>query len=182
MVLDRDLRIGAVDLVEIDEIGAEPAQAVVDFTEDRLARQSGAVRPRPHPAIDLGREHDVLAADEILQRAADDFLRRAVRIDIGGVEEIDAELERLLDQRATFFLIERPRMWPAIRNAVGHATDAQPRHAETGLAEFHIIHVSSSAVVSSQTRRYALSQWQAFAGHFHGMAYRANKSVISKPI
>jgi hypothetical protein len=33
-------------------------------------------------------------------------------------------------------------MPPAIRNAVGHAADADPRHAQTGFAEFHIFHVS----------------------------------------
>ena len=132
-----------MDLIEIDEIGAETAQAVVDFAEDRLARQPGAVRSRPHPAMDLGRDHDILAARELLQRAADDFLRGAVGIDVGGIEEIDPELERLLDQRPAVFLIERPWMRAAIRNAVGHAADAQPRHAETGLAEFHIVHGST---------------------------------------
>jgi hypothetical protein len=34
-----------VDLVEIDIIGAEAAQAVVDLVEDRLARQAGAIGP-----------------------------------------------------------------------------------------------------------------------------------------
>jgi hypothetical protein len=32
-----------VDLVEVDVVGAEPAQAVVDLGQDRLARQAGPV-------------------------------------------------------------------------------------------------------------------------------------------
>jgi hypothetical protein len=139
-----------MDLVEVDEVGSEAAQAIVDLAKDCLARQSRAVRPRPHPAIDLGRDHDILAADELLERPADDLLRRAVRIDVGGVEEIDAEFERLLDQPPALFLIECPWMRAAVWNAVGHAADAQPRHPKPGLAEFHIIHVSNSAVVSSR--------------------------------
>ena len=141
--LDRHGRVGSVDLIEVDEVGSEAAQAVVDLAQDRLARQAGAVRSRPHPAIDLGCDHDVLAAHEILQRAADDFLRGAVRIDIGGIEKIDAEVERLLDQRPALLLVQRPWMRATIGNAIGHAADAQPRHAQAGLAEFHIVHGST---------------------------------------
>ena len=39
-LLDRRLRIPAMDLVEVDVVGAEPAQAVVDLAQDRLARQT----------------------------------------------------------------------------------------------------------------------------------------------
>jgi hypothetical protein len=42
-LLDRHGRIAAVDLIEIDEVGAETLQAVVDLGKDRLARQAGAV-------------------------------------------------------------------------------------------------------------------------------------------
>jgi hypothetical protein len=114
--------------IEIDEVGAETFQAVVDLGEDRLARQAGAVRPRPHPAVDLGREHHVVTLDEILQRAADDFLGCAVGIDIGGIEEIDAEIEGLLDQGAALFLVQRPGMRATIGDAVAHASDAEPRY------------------------------------------------------
>ena len=107
--LDRRRVVEAVDLVEIDIIGAEPAQAVVDLVEDRLARQAGAVRAGAHAVEHLGGEHDVLAPGEILDGAADDLLRGAVRIDIGGIEEIDPELERLADQRAARLLVHASR-------------------------------------------------------------------------
>jgi hypothetical protein len=44
-LFDRRRVVPAVDLIEIDVIGAEPAQAVVDLGEDGLARQARAVRP-----------------------------------------------------------------------------------------------------------------------------------------
>ncbi len=44
--LDGCCIVSAVDLVEIDIVGAEPAQAVVDLGHDRKARQAGAVGSR----------------------------------------------------------------------------------------------------------------------------------------
>jgi hypothetical protein len=63
-----------MDLIEIDVIGAEAPQARVDLAHDRPAGQAGAVPSRTHPPVDLGRDHDLLAAGEILQRAAKDLL------------------------------------------------------------------------------------------------------------
>src|SRR5580692_1609952 len=97
-----------MNLIEIDKVGSETTQAVIQFAKDRLARQPRPVRTRPHPAIDLGRDHDILASRELLQRAAQNLLRGAVRIDVGGIKEIDPELDGLLDQRPALFLIECP--------------------------------------------------------------------------
>jgi hypothetical protein len=99
-LLDRRRIVEAVDLVEIDVVGAEAAQAVVDLVEDRLARQAGAVGAGPHAVEHLGGEHDLVAPGEVPDRAADDLLGGAVGIGVGRVEEIDAEVDRLLDQRA----------------------------------------------------------------------------------
>ena len=69
--------VPAVDLVEVDVVGAEAPQARVDLLEDRLAREAVAVGPGAHRAVDLRGEHDVLAPREGLERAADDLLARA---------------------------------------------------------------------------------------------------------
>ena len=45
-LLDRCVVVPAVDLVEIDIVGAEASQAAVDFGENGLAGQSLAVGPR----------------------------------------------------------------------------------------------------------------------------------------
>jgi hypothetical protein len=110
-------------LVEVDIVHAKPAQAVVDFGEDRLARQPSAVGAGTHPAIDLGGDDHLVAAGEILDRAAENFLAAAERIAVGGVEEIDAGFERLLDERAAFFLAEAPGMVALVAAAIA----MQPR-------------------------------------------------------
>jgi hypothetical protein len=53
--------------------------------------------PGAHPAIALGGNDHLVTPREILDRAAEDFFAVAERIAVGGVEEIDPGLERLLD-------------------------------------------------------------------------------------
>src|SRR5205823_1997853 len=85
-LLDRRVMVETVDLVKVDIVHAEPTQAVVDLGEDRLTRQSGAIGAGTHPAIDLGGNDDLVAAREILDRAAEDFLAAAERIEAGAAE------------------------------------------------------------------------------------------------
>ena len=104
-------------------LGAEPPQRLVDLGQDRLARQPRAVRARPHPAVHLGGDDDVLAAREVAQRAPGELLARAAGVDIGGVERRDTRLERVADDRAGRLLVEDPRV-PA---QVGAPPLMQPR-------------------------------------------------------
>ena len=143
-LLDRHVVVPAMDLVEIDVVGAEPLQAGVDLGQDRLARQAGAVRPLAHAAVDLGRDHHLVAPREVEQRAADDLFAGAVRIDVGGVEEVDAEVERLLDERPARRLAERPRVVAALGLAVAHAAQADARDVEAGAAELDVVHGCSA--------------------------------------
>jgi hypothetical protein len=99
-----------MDLVEVDEVGAEALQARVDLREDGLPRQAHAIGALVHPLVDLGRDHDLAAPRVVEQRAADDLLARAGGVDVGGVEEVDAEVERLLQERSARRLAERPDM------------------------------------------------------------------------
>jgi hypothetical protein len=70
---DGHRRIPPVDLIVIDEIGAESAQAVVDLGENGAPRQARAIRARAHAAMHLGCDHDLVASDEFLDHAADDL-------------------------------------------------------------------------------------------------------------
>src|SRR5205823_6639221 len=72
--LDRRLVIPAMNLVEVDVIHAEPAQAGVDLAHDCFARQAAAVRTGAHPAIYLGRNDHLVAAGEILDSPSEDLL------------------------------------------------------------------------------------------------------------
>jgi hypothetical protein len=85
-----------VDLVEVDPVGPEPAQRVLDLADDPATRVAALVGIVAHVAVNLRREHDVVAppAGESL---ADDLLRLAARVDVGGVDEVDAGVERAVD-------------------------------------------------------------------------------------
>ena len=88
--------LGAVDLVEVDPVGPQPAQRVLDLLDDPAARVAELVGVLAHRAVDLGREHDVVAP-AAGERLADDLLGLAARIDVGGVDEVDPGIERAVD-------------------------------------------------------------------------------------
>ena len=71
-------------------------QAVLDLPDDPAARVAALVRVVAHRAVDLRREHDVVAP-AAGERLADDLLRLAARVDVGGVDEVDAGVERAMD-------------------------------------------------------------------------------------
>ena len=96
-LVPRRVAVDVVHLVEVDVVGLQPAQAVV-------ARLADVRAPRAGPSfgqslarvVDLGREHRPLAPTVALREpAADDRLGEPapVAVDVGGVEEVDAELE-----------------------------------------------------------------------------------------
>ncbi len=95
--LDGGVVVPAVDLVEVDVVGAQSLQGGVELGEDRLAGQPGAVRAGAHPHPDLGGENDLVAPGEVLDRLADDLLAASGAVSIGRVEEVDAGLKGLLD-------------------------------------------------------------------------------------
>ena len=91
-------------LVEIDHVRLQPAQRRLDRAEDVLARAAplGAVAHRLPP---LRREHDPVASP--LQRAADHLLAAALAaVDVGGVEERDAGVDRRVDHRERRVLVD----------------------------------------------------------------------------
>jgi hypothetical protein len=81
--------------------------------------------------VDLGREHDPVAAPALGEPAADDLLRGAVAllhvgrlrhaVDVGGFEEVDAMLDRLVHDREAGALIGLPS-----RNSSSRARDGRP--------------------------------------------------------
>src|SRR5260370_27643443 len=96
---DRGLVVQAVDLVEVHVVGAEPAQAGVNRLHDVLARESFLVGIVIHGEENFGGDHQLLPRrPKVFERAAQDLFADAERIHVGGVKEIDAQIERLLDE------------------------------------------------------------------------------------
>ena len=99
-----------MDVVEIDAIDAEPFQrsferlahvgrAVVEYA---LALGRAADR-------EFGRERDLLARAGIFaEETADDILAQAHAVDIGGVPEVDAVIERLCEASSEFASLVAP--------------------------------------------------------------------------
>ena len=88
-LLDRCRRIGDVQLVEVDAIGAEPAQTVVDGALDVRAARALVV------LVDLGAE---LRGDDRLvattgERAAEELLAARPAVHVGRVEQVDTGIE-----------------------------------------------------------------------------------------
>src|SRR4051812_49917263 len=74
-------------------------------------------------------------------RAADDFLGRPRLVDVGGVPEGDAELDRLPEERLRLVLDERPLVRTRRRRvAVAHAAEREPADLQSGGAQSYGLH------------------------------------------
>ncbi len=131
---DWGLVIPAVGLIEIDIVGAESAEAVIDFGEDCFAGQAAAVGVFSHGAVDFGGEDDFIALGEITECAADDFFAGSVGIDVGGVEEVDACVEGFFYEGSALFFVQGPEVISTLGNAVAHAAEADAGDFEAGFS------------------------------------------------
>ena len=61
-LLDVGVGARAVDLVEVDPVGVEAAQRVLDLADDPAPRTALPVRVVAHRAVELGGQDDVVAA------------------------------------------------------------------------------------------------------------------------
>lgn len=97
-ILDRHQRIGPVEIIEIDHIGAEPDQGVVQRPADRFRpciQHAFAVDCIQHAFAGQGEFGSAMH-----HRAIEQPFVTADTVDRGGVEESAAQIERAVDQRA----------------------------------------------------------------------------------
>ena len=78
-------------------------------------------------------------------RTLANFFAGAAGINVGGIEEIDAKIERLPQERTALWLVKRPRLAPWLEftgsgRAVSHASKADTRNLESGIAESYVVH------------------------------------------
>ena len=129
-LLERRHAIGVVVLVEVDPVGLQPAQRILDRAADVLPA------PRRRLAVagavaELRRQDDLVAAPG--QRAADDLLAAATAaVDLRRVEEGHARVERGVDHGPRGRLVD-----PAAEVVAAEADD---RHLETRAAELPCAH------------------------------------------
>ena len=137
-LLDRHLRIDAMQVEQVDDVCSEPLKALVTRRRDRGRRPirvDARTRTRRDDAA-FGREDDVAAPGA--ERAADQRLVVPLAVNRGGVEERHAKVDRTMN-RADRLLI--------VPDAVGlrhaHAAEANRRHVRAIFAEFSLLHRTS---------------------------------------
>ena len=87
-LVDVGVGVGSMRLIQVDVVGPEPAQAVLDGGHDPAPRVPQCVQAGAHLVVELGGEHHVVAPP--LQSAADDLFAAAERVLVGGVDEVDS--------------------------------------------------------------------------------------------
>ena len=104
-----------MELVEVDVVGLQPAQARVERPADVERGELAGVGPVVHVAVELGRDDRPLAPAAALgEPVADDGFRGALArrsaVDVGGVEEIDALLVgRSMIENESGSLVSQPK-------------------------------------------------------------------------
>ncbi len=95
--------VDVVHLVEVEMVAAQSPQRSLAGLADGARRAEGVVGPVAHRAVELGGDHRPLPTSAALgEPAPDDLLGHPVAppppVNVGGVEEGDAQLERLIHQ------------------------------------------------------------------------------------
>src|ERR1044071_7965665 len=81
-----------MQVVQVDAIGGEPAQAALDRAHQVVARRTAVVGPLAHREVRLGRDHDLVAL--AAHQPAEHLLGAAVVVDVGAVEQVDPGVAR----------------------------------------------------------------------------------------
>jgi hypothetical protein len=132
-LLDRGQRVPGVRLVQVDGLDAEPPQARVQCLGQADPGQSDVVRPVTSGEAALGGDHHLVTGSRPGREPAPDApLRLAVRVDIGGVEEVAALLQEAVELGGGDLLV-----------ALGperHRAQAQRGHDRAGVPERPVLH------------------------------------------
>src|SRR5262249_36744847 len=132
-LVDVGLELGPMDLVEVDPVGAEAAQAVVDLVRDPAARVPVLVRVVAHLPLHLGGEHGAVPAPA-RERLTDDVLRLPARVHVCGVDEVDPRVQGAVDDAYALVVIG------LAPGAEHHRAEAQRADSYTGAAEVAKFH------------------------------------------
>jgi hypothetical protein len=131
-----------VDLVQVDVVGAQAAEAGVDAVEDVFARLAHVVGARAHAAVEFGGDDQRLAVEaQALDRRADEPLALALVVHVGRVQEVHAGVHRATQLTLDGLGAEAADDLPEALAAVGHGAQAEFRDEEAGVAEAFVLHV-----------------------------------------
>jgi hypothetical protein len=135
-LLDRRVDVDAVLVVEVDVVGAEALQRVLARLLDVLGAPVGGAAARVGGIADdpeLRGQHDLVAA--IGDRAPDEALVCVRAVDVGGVEEVDAQLDGAMDHGDRLVVVAR-----AVELGHAHAAQAEGGDGGAGAAQRACLH------------------------------------------
>ena len=125
----------AVKLVEVDPVGLEPPQRRLAGRDEVAVGVAHRVRVRVvHPVVALGREDDPVAPGS--ENPSQDRLARPAPVYVGGVEEVDAEVERRVEDRTGLRLVAPPVGF----RPKGHGPQARDGDLDAGAPERTVLH------------------------------------------
>ena len=155
-----------MDLVEVDVIGAEPAQAGLDglaYVAPRGARAPVGTVASLHVHAELGGYDHVAATAP--QRPAQQLFARPRAIGVGGVEEGDPCIECGVDDGPGLVGVD-----PGAEGVAAEADDGDHQAAAAQWAEAHLAHVSSPAAAGRRSRSRAPRPRPLLAGRSRARA------------
>jgi hypothetical protein len=124
-LLDIGCVVGAMDLVQVDPVGPQPLEALLDRIEDPAPRVAAPVGTLAHREVDLGGEHDVVTPS--LERLSHDLLGLSRGIHVRGVDEVDPLIEA-----TRIRAVARPDRRPGLRRA-NHPSPRCRNHPDSGV-------------------------------------------------
>ena len=126
-------RVEPVHLVEVDRVGAEPAEARLAGTHDVVSRLPDVVRARRPCEVQLRRQDHLVAPGA--ERLAEDLLGHADRVDVRGVDQVDPRVEAHREQLTGLGDLRRAHGLEPALAAEGHRPERQRRDPEARPAE-----------------------------------------------
>src|SRR5699024_5230802 len=132
-LLDGGVVVKAVDDVQVQVIGAQPPEGAVDLPQDGLAGKAAGVE------VDLGGDHHLVPGDAAFEGAAQIFFAGARRVAVGGVEKVDAQLQRVADDLFALGFVQGPVVHGACL-AKAHAAHTELGNGDVGFAQFGVFH------------------------------------------
>src|ERR1700732_1562724 len=173
-LLDRGHGIVAMDLVQVDMVGLQTAEARLHTVHNVAARSPDVIPPRTDAAIDLRCDHNILPRDvKVFQRLPENLFALTLRVIVRRIKEVDAAVNRRLDQFIGPGLangadcLEDPSAVPEC-----HGSEAEFRNQETCIAErrvFHGVFLSCESAVSIGDRTAKINDcaWTDAIGAVH---------------
>ena len=125
-----------MDLVEIDVVCLEAAKAGFHRIHNVSTRGTNVIAARADTRVNLRRQHDVLAGDvEILEGLPKSRLTFTLRVYVCCIEEINAAVDRRLDQFVGSLLVDgTDDLVDALAATKGHSAQGKARNEESCIA------------------------------------------------